>query len=250
MHHSPSAPLPESQPSSPKGNLFFLAEVFYSIQGEGVLAGTPSAFVRYSGCNLRCRWCDTPATSWSPSGQSWSLDEILLRIRSFPCRYVVVTGGEPFLFNNLGHLTGALFTAGYHITIETAGTIFEAVRCDLLSLSPKLSNSTPRERDGGRFAQAHEERRIQLPVLRSFLQHYPYQLKFVIDAPEDVAEVEDLLKRLGMDVPADKVLLMPQGTDRVELEQRAQWLNPLCLSKGFRFCPRLHIELYGLRPGT
>ncbi|MBI2191754.1 MAG: 7-carboxy-7-deazaguanine synthase QueE [Planctomycetes bacterium] len=229
---------------------FILSEVFYSIQGEGMLAGAPSAFIRYCGCNLRCRWCDTPGTSWSPSGRTWSLAEILDRLGTYPTRYAVVTGGEPFLFKNLALLTETLAAAGYHVTVETAGTEFQSIRCDLLSLSPKLAHSTPRDVEGGREAEMHEKRRLQLPVLRSLLRAHEYQLKFVIDAPGDIEEVEGILRDLDAGVPREKVLLMPQGTAREELEARSAWLHPLCLSKGFRFCPRLHIEMFGLRPGT
>ena len=113
------------------------------MQGEGLLTGTPSVFVRASGCNLRCWFCDTPYASWTPEGEDLSVDEILAQVERHDCRHVVITGGEPMLFAELIPLTAALRAAGRHITIETAGTLYLPVQCDLMSISPKLANSTP-----------------------------------------------------------------------------------------------------------
>src|SRR5690348_3139656 len=101
-----------------------IAEIFYSLQGEGSLIGVPSVFVRTSGCNLRCSWCDTPYTSWHPEGAEQSLDEILGQVAAYPARYVVVTGGEPMIAPEIVPLTERLRERGLHITIETAGTVF------------------------------------------------------------------------------------------------------------------------------
>jgi 7-carboxy-7-deazaguanine synthase len=226
-----------------------IAEIFFSIQGEGRLAGVSSAFVRTTGCNLRCVFCDTPFTSWQPQGEHLTVDAILGRLEPFPTRHAVVTGGEPLLAPGIEDLCARLRGGGYHVTVETAATIFKPLACDLASLSPKLSNSTPHEREGGRFALRHERLRLQIPVIRAFLEHGDYQLKFVIDRPEDVREVLDVLDRLpGVD--RTKVLLMPQGVTRAELDERGPWLVEVCKEHGFRYCPRLHIELYGNRRGT
>src|SRR5262249_44631393 len=120
-----------------------IAELFYSIQGEGGLAGVPSVFVRTSGCNLRCAWWDTPYRSWRPEGSEGTVDRIFEEVRSHPARHVVVTGGEPMIAPEIVALTQRLRDAGLHITIETAGTVFRPVACDLMSISPKLANSTP-----------------------------------------------------------------------------------------------------------
>ena len=125
-----------------------IAEIFRSLQGEGLLTGTPSVFVRTSGCNLRCWFCDTPYTSWEPEGEDFSVDEILQRVDGLlgadkSCRHAVLTGGEPMLFAELVPLAAALRQRGLHITIETAGTLYLPLACDLMSISPKLSNSTP-----------------------------------------------------------------------------------------------------------
>src|SRR5215468_7487156 len=185
-----------------------IAELFYSIQGEGSLIGVPSVFIRTSGCNLRCSWCDTPYTSWRPEGTDLSLDQILDEVRAHPARHVVVTGGEPMIAPEIVPLTQRLHDAGLHITIETAGTVFAPVACDLMSISPKLANSTP---DDPRWSRQHERLRIQPEVLTQLMERYEYQLKFVIARPEDLEEVRSLLASLQAD--RERVILMPEGTD-------------------------------------
>jgi 7-carboxy-7-deazaguanine synthase len=226
-----------------------IAEIFYSIQGEGRLTGVPSAFVRTSGCNLRCAWCDSDYTSWRSEGEKYSVAEVLDRVAEFPTRHIVVTGGEPLIAPEVEDLCAGLRERSYHITVETAATVFKPVACDLASLSPKLANSTPQQREGGRFAEMHDHVRLQFDVIRAFMKHSDYQLKFVVDQPQDVGEVLTILEKLP-GVERTKVLLMPQGVTRAELEQRAVWLSELCKKHGFRYCPRLHIELYGNRRGT
>jgi 7-carboxy-7-deazaguanine synthase len=227
-----------------------LAELFYSIQGEGKLVGVPSIFVRASGCNLRCVWCDTPYASWSPEGQDVPVEQIAARVREFPARHVVLTGGEPMIMPDITKLCEMLKADEYHITVETAATVYEPVPLDLASLSPKLSNSTPFDREGGRFARAHEQQRLNLPVIQQFIDSAPdFQLKFVVSGESDMGEIESILARLKRWTPAD-VLLMPEGTESKVLAERSGWVAEMCRTKGFRFCPRLHISLYGNRRGT
>lgn len=227
-----------------------LSELFYSIQGEGKLAGVPSVFVRASGCNLRCVWCDTPYASWEPEGEEVPVEQIVSRLREFPARHVVLTGGEPMIMQDVAALCAAIKAQGYHLTIETAATVFQPVELDLASLSPKLSNSTPHDREGGRFARVHEQHRLNLPVIQQFIDSAPdIQLKFVISQREDFDEVESILPRLSGWTPAD-VLMMPEGIDATTLAERSAWLAELCKARGYRFCPRLHILLYGNRRGT
>jgi 7-carboxy-7-deazaguanine synthase len=217
-----------------------IAELFYSVQGEGALVGVPSVFVRTSGCNLRCEWCDTPYTSWRPEGTDWTLDRIVDEVRSHPARHVVVTGGEPMIAPEIVALTGRLREAGLHITIETAGTVFHPVACDLMSISPKLSNSTPRD---PKWSAQHDRLRIQPDVLRQLMERYPYQLKFVIAEPADLDEVRALTEVLKAD--RERVVLMPEGVDRDRLRERGRWIAEICKQEGFRFSPRLHVDLWG-----
>jgi 7-carboxy-7-deazaguanine synthase len=221
-----------------------IAEIFYSIQGEGSLVGVPSLFIRTSGCNLRCGWCDTPYTSWQPEGDDWTLDRLFAAVEANPARHVVVTGGEPMIARQIVELTEGLRARGRHITIETAGTVYAPVACDLMSISPKLANSTPE----GEWRERHERLRIQPDVLRRLMAEYEYQLKFVIARPEDTGEAAALARELG--APADHVILMPEGIDRAVLSQRSVWLAEICKREGFRFSPRLHVELYGNLRGT
>jgi 7-carboxy-7-deazaguanine synthase len=220
-----------------------IAELFYSLQGEGALVGVPSVFIRTSGCNLRCSWCDTPYTSWQPEGTDLTLDQIVDEVRAHPARHVVVTGGEPMMLPELVPLTVRLRALGLHITVETAGTVFRPVVCDLMSISPKLSNSTP----AGPWAEQHDRLRTRHDALLELMGRYPYQLKFVIERPGDMGEVRALLAALRVD--REHVILMPEGTERERLRERAVWLAEICKEEGFRFSPRLHVDLYGNQRG-
>jgi 7-carboxy-7-deazaguanine synthase len=220
-----------------------ISEIFYSVQGEGTLVGVPSVFVRTSGCNLRCVWCDTPYTSWKPEGREMSEAEILSVVGSLPARHVVVTGGEPMILDAVVPLTQSLRAAGLHITVETAGTVFQPVACDLMSISPKLANSTPHTREEGRWAQQHDRLRYQPQVLRRLMGAYDYQLKFVVSSPEDMGEITNMLGELGAD--RSKVVLMPEGTSAQIVQERGRWLAEIAKRELFRLSPRLHVDLWG-----
>jgi len=225
-----------------------ISEIFYSIQGEGMLTGVPSVFVRTSGCNLRCVWCDTPYTSWAPEGNEMTVEEILAAVRSHPGKHAVVTGGEPMIAPGMVELTQKLNQIGVHITIETAGTVYHPVTCDLMSISPKLANSTPHQREGGKWSAQHERLRYQPEVLRQLMAGYQYQLKFVVASPADLAEIAKMID----DTQADRsrVVLMAEGTTSDVIRERAPWLTEICKREGFRYSPRLHIDLWGNRRGV
>jgi 7-carboxy-7-deazaguanine synthase len=222
-----------------------ISEIFYSVQGEGMLVGVPSVFVRTSGCNLRCVWCDTPYTSWQPEGQERSVDSILDEVNSYGASHVVVTGGEPMIAPEIQELSARLTQ---HLTVETAGTVDANVRCDLMSISPKLANSTPHTRDNGRWADRHERLRYQPEILRRLIQLYPYQLKFVITDPGDLGQVNSIVSDIG--ASRSRVLLMPEGVDAAILAERGRWLADIAKREGFRLTPRLHIDLWGNRRGV
>ncbi len=229
-----------------------ISEIFYSLQGEGELTGVPSVFVRASGCNLRCNWCDTPYASWQPEGDTRAVEEIVSEISRHPARHVVLTGGEPMIAKEIHVLAGAVKSQlGHHITIETAGTIPPAgIACDLASISPKLKNSAPDARLPDAWRERHEATRWQPEVIRAWIDRYPYQLKFVVSQAADVDEIEALLGELKRDIPRAKVLLMPEGTALETLRARADWLGELCKARGYRYAHRLHVELYGNTRGT
>ena len=226
-----------------------IAEIFRSVQGEGLLTGRESVFVRASGCNLRCWFCDTPYASSEPEGEDVAVEEILARVEALGRRHVVLTGGEPMLFAELIPLCAALRRGGHHITVETAGTLYLPVECDLMSISPKLSNSTPSEEQAAGWALRHERSRHVPEVIRRLLAEYEYQLKFVIQRIDDCQEVEEYLAAFP-DVDRSRVMLMPQGIDRDALAEKAEWLEPYCRERGLGYCPRRQIEWFGLTRGT
>jgi 7-carboxy-7-deazaguanine synthase len=156
-----------------------ISEIYVSRQGEGFLVGTNSVFLRTSGCNLRCSFCDTPFTSWSPEGTNVAYTSVVHQVLGFKVGHVVITGGEPMLAPEIELLTQQLAEQGKHLTIETAGTIYRDVKCDLMSISPKLSNSTPSVERAGGWAQRHESTRIQLDVLRQLMKSISCSLKLV-----------------------------------------------------------------------
>jgi len=228
-----------------------ISEIFYSLQGEGELTGVPSVFIRTSGCNLRCNWCDTPYASWNPEGRQMTVEEILAEVMGHPAKHAVLTGGEPMIAPGIHDLAFQLQEQGYHITIETAATVApRGIACDLASLSPKLAHSAPDARLDDTWRKKHEELRWQPGVVESWIAAGNYQLKFVVGSEGDLAEIEAMIRETGCAVPPSKILLMPEGTTVEALRARAGWLGELCKARGYRYAPRLHIELYGNRRGT
>ncbi len=216
-------------------------EIFYSLQGEGFLAGVPSVFVRLAGCPLRCRWCDTKYAWAKEAGRPYSVAEIVEQVQRWSCRFVVVTGGEPMINSDLPQLVRRFKAAGKHVTIETAGIVYiPDLPCDLMSISPKLSNSVP---DDARLAAIHEASRLDLAVLRQLIDNYSYQFKFVVDSEADLPEIEGTIDKLG-NVNRDKVMLMPQAATRDELLAKSPMVAELCKQAGLAFCQRLHVLLW------
>jgi 7-carboxy-7-deazaguanine synthase len=226
-----------------------IAETFASVQGEGRWLGIPSAFVRVSGCNMRCVWCDTPYASWNPEGPTQSVDAIVADIAALGCRHVVLTGGEPMLFDAIEPLIHRLKREGHIVTVETAGTVFRDVPADLMSISPKLANSAPPKASGWR--ERHERTRSDRAPLRKLVERYDFQLKFVVqpENPGEVAEIDAILAELPP-VDPDRIFLMAEGVNRETLLTRQKALVPLCMSRGWRLAPRLHIDLFGDMRGT
>jgi len=229
-----------------------ISEIFYSVQGEGELTGVPSVFVRTSGCNLRCRWCDTPYASWNPEGEDMSVERILDDVKKFPARHVVLTGGEPMIARSIHDLAAALRQAGYHITIETAGTVAPGgIACDLASISPKFANSTPvKGTIDPAWIKRHEEARHQPEILSAWVRKYPHQIKLVVASQEDAVEALATLELALPGTPKWKIHLMPEGTDTGTLAAREGWLIDFCKKYGYRYCTRLHIRLFGNTKGT
>ena len=222
-------------------------EIFYSLQGEGGLAGAPSVFIRLAGCRLRCRWCDTKY-AWSQSaGREYTIEELKEKIISCPARHVVITGGEPMTNTELAGLLDSLVEDNMHITIETSGIKFlPSLPCDLMSISPKLSNSTP---INSREAAEHEKIRFNPADLQKLIDNYEYQLKFVVESSADLDEIIECLEELE-DVDSGKVFLMPQVTKQEEYPAKMQMAADLCKRSGFRLSSRLQILLWNNQKGS
>jgi 7-carboxy-7-deazaguanine synthase len=234
-------------------------ELFYSLQGEGTLAGVPSVFVRTSGCNLRCWFCDSYHTSWEPTHAWMRLEEIVAEVETHAeADHVVLTGGEPLLHERSVELLEALEERGYHTTVETNGTIHREAPIDLASISPKLESSTPTpERDpkgDGEWAERHENDRIDLEALAALVEEYEFQLKFVVTDADDMPEILELLEELraatSEPIRDDDVLLMPEGATRERLAETRSRVAELAMDHGFRYTPRLHVDLWNDAPET
>jgi len=245
--------------SAPDGDGLPINELFYSLQGEGILAGTPSVFVRTSGCNLRCWFCDSYHTSWEPTHATMGVDEIVDEVKSHArADHVVLTGGEPLIHEASVTLLEELDALGYHTTVETNGTICPDAPIDLASISPKLASSTPTpEKDpkgDGEWAERHEERRIDVDALADLVDAYDFQLKFVVTGEEDLPEIEALVERVrdaaATTVDPTDVLLMPEGMTQDDLEETRTTVAELAMEYGYRYTPRLHVDLWNDAPGT
>ena len=222
------------------------SELFHTIQGEGYFTGVPSVFFRTSYCNLRCSWCDTPYTSWTPENKDISVDDAVTQICDYDCKHVVITGGEPLILPELPGLCNRLTDLGKYITIETNATRYVPVRAQFISMSPKLSNSTPA--DDKVWKNKHNQQRYKPEVIRQYLNDYFCQVKFVVDNEQDMDEIEQMID--AVPIPKGVVTLMPQGITADEVQRNSGWLIELCKQKGYRFSTRLHVMLWGNKRGV
>ena len=215
-----------------------ISEIFYSIQGEGLLAGRPSVFIRLAGCPLRCKFCDTNYALDSSAGKKMTIAEIKKRIEKYKPEYIVITGGEPMICPNLPLLCESL--KNYHITIETSGVKFlPGLKCGLMSISPKLSNAY--------FNKSDNKKYLKIDQLKKLIKEYDYQLKFVVEKTKDIAEVKQILKSLKT-VDRSKVLLMPQAKNLSQYLNRSPLAARLCKENGFTFSPRLQLIFGEIKP--
>jgi organic radical activating enzyme len=216
-----------------------LSEVFYSVQGEGATAGLPAVFVRLQGCTVGCTWCDTKY-SWDPeAGRAVDLDALLEEVSGFPCRRVVLTGGEPLESSLFVPLVRAVGSRGFAIEVETSGTLpppAELDRAIQWNVSLKLAGSG-----------VGEAKRIRPEAIRDFLSREAWW-KFVVTDAGDVAEVLRLAERFAL--PRGRILLQPEAVRREDLLERSPWVVEACKRHGFRFSPRLHVLLWGAKRGV
>ncbi len=202
-------------------------EIYESVQGEGLLVGTPSIFVRLQGCNLRCPWCDQPeALEFKDGGKNVS--EVLRRCLSSPFRHVVITGGEPFAHRSLPALVKSLLEEGFSVQIETNGTLWngemEEVASRLhITCSPKAV---------ARFF-------VHPKVLR-----FSKELKFVVD--EELTEEVLLKPDFEPFLREGRIVLQPESNRR-EMLLKAFHLQRSLADRGFtvRVIPQVH-KLLGI----
>jgi len=225
-------------------------EMYCCLQGEGALVGLPSVLLRLQGCPFRCRWCDSTYAWKYGQGVDLTPERIVEQVDRWRCEFVIVTGGEPMADADLSlrpgliELTHLLWKAGKHVTIETAGVLFTPdLACDLMSISPKLMNAR-----AAKTAASHRAPEVDLEVLNALVHTYPYQIKFVIDAPEDLRQVQRIVDRLDS-VKRDRVMLMPQASTRDEFLRKAPEVADICKQTGFRFGHRLHVVLWSNQRG-
>ena len=234
-------------------------EIYTCLQGEGKLTGVPHILIRVTGCRLRCQFsnsfCDTPYSSWGPEKGKFTYDDIdQFYTDNSHIKHTMITGGGPTLHRELlVDLCNLAKIHHHYVTIETEGSESVSTQADLISLSPKLSNSTPRpgtwmpylnrevtEQD----KEKHEKWRCNYEAMRLLIDLHPdYQLKPVISDEKDLEEVKELQKEL--DVPNRKVYLMPEGLEPKQLNERRRWLMDLCTKEGYNYTDRLHIIAYG-----
>ncbi|MBO7722327.1 MAG: 7-carboxy-7-deazaguanine synthase QueE [Thermoguttaceae bacterium] len=226
-----------------------IAEIFRSKQGEGFWTGTDSLFIRVSGCPLHCGFCDTAYASWKiDHAEELSCDQILTRVLAEGTEHVVITGGEPMVQAGIVELTHRLCEYNRVITIETAGIAAPPVKCDLMSISPKRGNSTPLGAPE-EVIRRHEALRDQKQIVRRLIADYPYQLKFVVDHPDDLDDIDGYLTALGS-VDSSRVCVMPMAVDTPSMAEKLVWIRPYCRSRGFYYTSRMQLVWFGNRRGT
>ena len=234
--------------------MLVINEMFYSLQGEGTYTGRPSIFIRTSGCNLRCGYCDTPYTSINPEGTNTKISDIIKKIEKewSDCHHIVITGGEPMINKKMPRLVDALKARNNFITVETNGTIFNpAVQPDLFSISPKTKNSNPavNSEQGIQDRILHiKNNRLENSIPKFIESDIEYQIKFVVEGHSDLIEIDDFILKYGIE--NRNVFLMPEGITREVQRARELEIAEICKNRGFNFCPRLHIELWGTKRGV
>jgi 7-carboxy-7-deazaguanine synthase len=187
------------------------------------------------------------------------VDSILEEVQSHEqATHVVLTGGEPLIHEQSVDLLEQLAAEGYHTTVETNGTIHRDAPIDLASISPKLASSTPTpdrdpKGDGG-WEEQHEQDRINIDALSQLIDDYETQLKFVVTGEKDIREITGLVDRIRAatttTVADDDVLLMPEGMTREQLDGTRSEVAELAMDYGYRYTPRLHVDLWNDAPGT
>ncbi len=229
-----------------------ITEMFNTLQGEGMFSGYPCFFIRTSGCNLRCDWCDTKFASWNPEGDGYSIEDLIKEISDNgwnEVKHVVISGGEPMMQKQMAELVDRLHENDHYVTIETAGTIFkEDVKADLFSISPKLKNSFPKKEENPKEFKIHTKNN-NFENLDSFVKSdLNYQFKFVVEGRDDVPEIRSLVEKYN--IPNEKVFIMPEGVEREVIQSRLLELAEICKEENWILTNRLHVQIWGKMRGV
>lgn len=230
-----------------------IIEFFNSIQGEGKFVGCPSIFIRIAGCNLKCRWCDSKFARDCNSKfvEQKSIENLLDEIEEMAgsIKHIVLTGGEPLLyFFELDYLIRKLQNKNFIVTIETNGTVCipsDFSFPDLLSISPKLKNSIPKNGSG---IEDHIKLISDFYNLNHLINNSnDYQFKFVVDKIKEFDEIDNMISSLNVNVKRENIYIMPMATSDRKLKRKQKILIPFCIKKGFNICDRLHVRLWGTK---
>jgi organic radical activating enzyme len=225
-----------------------VSEIFCSIQGEGLSAGTPAVFLRMALCNLACAWCDTKYTwdwknyEYGKEVKEVGIEDVKAGLLRYGVKHLVLTGGEPMLQqSDLVPLLESLKEIGFFIEVETNGTISPTIGMvgvvDRWNVSPKLENSGNPQN----LREKSESYLLFKKLPNAFF-------KYVVRTPEDLNEVQELAKRYS--IPESRIMLMPEARTREELAERSKWLREATRQMNYLFSTRLQIELWGDKRGV
>ena len=197
-------------------------EIFYSIQGESIYSGRPCIFVRLSGCNLRCTYCDTQYAY--EKGEKMEIDHIIRKVSEFKCRWVEVTGGEPLIQSDTPMLVSKLLDNGYVVMMETNGSL------DISRVDPRcikvLDIKCP---------SSNESKKIDVKNLKKL--HSKDQIKFVIGNHEDYTFAKNIISSHCPDFPGNRILFSPVY-GKMPPAELAEWILKDHLNV------RLHLQLH------
>jgi 7-carboxy-7-deazaguanine synthase len=202
--------------------------VFHSIQGEGPEAGVPTTFIRLSGCNLQCEFCDT---RYANKGEEVSLNKLEMQVKDFPGNHLTITGGEPTLQDNEVFEFYNRLRNRYSLSLETNGTLPTRVPYKVIVVSPK-------------------KQAINKDILRAYAtseNKANIYFKFVYESRND-KWWEAIIRECSL--PLNKVYMMPEGKTRAEQLRKMPEMIKYCMENNFRFSPRLHVLAFGNKRGV